>query len=138
MSDARAPRWESRLAQYLRDVRKKPFAWGEHDCCLHAAKALELQHGVDHASEHRGAYADAGGARRVLRTRYRNCAWHVPERHGLQPVPVKLAQRGNLVGARVGSRKALGICFGAKSYFVGRDGLVTIATLDCERAWRVG
>ena len=135
---SRLPGWESRLAAYLREARTTPFAFGAHDCCLHAARALDLQHGLDLASDLRATYTDAAGARRILRARYRGCAWGAPEKHGLQAVPVKLAQRGAIMGAKVGRRRALGVCFGVKSYFVGRAGLVTIPTLDCERAWRLG
>lgn len=130
--------WETALAAYLAQVKREPFAWGAHDCCLHAAAALQAQTGVDAAAEIRGTYHDAKGAAAMLRRRYRGSTFRVPEKHGLQAAPVKLAQRGFIVGKKMERRAALGVCYGAKSYFVGKDGLIAVPTLACERAWRVG
>lgn len=146
MSDARAieprpgarlPGWEASLAEYLRLARKWRFAWGAHDCCMHAAAVVKLQCGRDLAAAIRWTYRDAAGARAMLRKNYGGAVWRVPEAHGLQPVEVRRAQRGNIVGAPIGHRRALGVCFGTKSYFVGATGLVALATLDCEKAWRI-
>ncbi len=140
MHAPRSSGWENRLADYLRDARARPFAWGEHDCCLHMSAAIRVQCGdhVDHAADVRGSYKAAAGARAMLRKNYRGDVWHVPATLGLEPVDVMRAQRGYIVGAIVGRRKAIGVCGGAKSFFVGKNGFVTIPTLDCERAWRVG
>jgi hypothetical protein len=129
--------WESNLAEYLRVMTAAPFRWGSHDCCMHAAAVVKIQTGADHAAELRWTYSDAKGAAAALRKHYRGSPWNVPEAHGLQPVDVKLAQRGDLVGKNVERRRALGFCYGRKSFFVGKKGLVAVHTLECDRAWRV-
>ena len=138
VSQGRVAGWEGNLAEYLRIFRSWPFTWGSHDCCMHAAAAIKLQTGEDHAADLRWTYTTAKGASAMLRKHYRGSAWNVPAKHGLQPVEVRLAQRGYIVGAKVIGRRALGVCFGAKSYFVGRAGWVTLPTLECAKAWRVG
>lgn len=135
---ARLPNWESRLAAYLHENRATAFVWGAHDCCLHAANVVALMTGEDPAAAQRATYATAAEARAMLRRDYRGSAWNVPAAHGLQPVALVRAQRGDLVGAAIRGRRALGGCAGAKSYFVGRDGWVTLPTLECAKAWRVG
>lgn len=135
---ARLPNWESRLVKYLSENQKTALVWGAHDCCLHAANVVALMTGEDPAAALRATYTTAAEARAVLRRDYRGSAWNVPAAHGLQPVPVTLAQRGDIVGAVSLRRRNLGVCAGTRSYFVGRDGWVTIPTLECAKAWRVG
>lgn len=134
---AKLPRWEANLAEYIRLAKRWKFAWGAHDCCMHAAAVFKIQYGTDPAADSRWTYNDAKGAAAMLRKRYRGSVLHVPKKHGLQPVPVKLAQRGDIVSAMLERRRGLGVCFGLKSYFVGRVGLVPLPTLECDHAWRM-
>ena len=138
VAQGRLAGWETNLSHYLRIHRAGSFTWGSHDCCMHAAAANKIQTGEDHAAALGWTYTTAKGASAMLRKHYQGSAWNVPAKHGLQPVDVRLAQRGYIVGAQVNRRRALGLCFGAKCYFVGRDGWVTIPTLECVKAWRVG
>jgi hypothetical protein len=45
---------------------RTPYAWGQHDCALFAAGAVEAMTGIDFAAEFRGKYEDEDGARRLL------------------------------------------------------------------------
>ena len=38
------------------DVRETPFVWGEHDCCLMAAKMLDATRGTDYVSRVRARF----------------------------------------------------------------------------------
>lgn len=139
MSAPRFPDWEARLAAYLEPLRLRPFAWGERDCCLFCAGAVEAMTGVDPMPEFRGRYKTATGAVRALR------------RHGagtldatldtkFTPIPASLARRGDIVM----SGGLLGVCMGHHLVAVGqegkREGLVRIErhVWDAPLAWRIG
>lgn len=61
--------WRARLGRYLARAAHEPFAWGESDCALFAAGAVEAMTGVDPAADWRGHYTTERGAWRVLRRR---------------------------------------------------------------------
>jgi len=62
----RLKNWPSRLQAVFSAARTRPFAWGEHDCCLHAAAVVEACTGVDLAAPWRGTYSTAAEAARLL------------------------------------------------------------------------
>lgn len=60
--------WPSRLQAVFSAARARPFAWGEHDCCLQAAAAVQACTGVDLAAPWRGTYSTAAEAARLLQS----------------------------------------------------------------------
>src|SRR5690606_24088577 len=58
--------WEIAFFELIRDARTRPFAWGDHDCCLFAADVIRALTGVDVAADLRGRYSTAIGAKRVI------------------------------------------------------------------------
>ena len=58
---------ERRLAAYLSQSVRKPFAWGSHDCCLFVAGWIEAERGVDTAGGFRSRYRTELGAARLIR-----------------------------------------------------------------------
>lgn len=44
------------LQAFLKDMARRPFVWGETDCCLVLADWWRLNHGFDPASHLRGTY----------------------------------------------------------------------------------
>lgn len=134
----RAPDWEDRLSTYLDRVAEEPFAWGSHDCALHAASAIKAMTGVDPGSAFRGQYDTRTGSAAALREHGDGTllktvtAWLGAPKHASQ------AKRGDIV---MRDRSTLGVCVGAYSYFVGEEhgqnGLVFLPTSDCSRAFTV-
>ena len=134
----RAPDWEDRLANYLDRVAEEPFAWGTHDCALHAASAIKAMTGVDPGEAFRGQYDTRTGSALALRELGNGTllktvtAWLGASKHPSQ------AKRGDIV---MRDRSTLGVCVGAYSYFVGEEhghrGLVFVPTSDCARAFTV-
>lgn len=51
------PDWRARLDSWVAESFRMPFAWGQHDCALNAARAVEAQTGVDFAADWRGRYS---------------------------------------------------------------------------------
>lgn len=56
--------WHARLAAYVFDAGRTPFAYGSHDCALFAAGAVEAMTGTDLAAGWRGIYRTLAGASR--------------------------------------------------------------------------
>ncbi|MBI1188326.1 MAG: hypothetical protein GC206_13510 [Alphaproteobacteria bacterium] len=58
--------WRARLAAFIRARRDRALVWGDSDCCLTAAAAIEAMCGAHPAPELVGAYASPAGAVRAL------------------------------------------------------------------------
>lgn len=130
--------WPERLSMFHASVRDKPHAYGRHDCLLYPAGAVEAVTGVDLAAGHRGKYRSAAGASRYLRSIGFASAEALID--SLLPSRlVSFARRGDIV---MGADGIPGVCLGERAAFVGvgeeRAGLVTVATVECVRAWSVG
>jgi len=129
--------WPLRLDAYVTARLHRPFAWGTQDCCQFARGAVKTQTGADPAKgwglrpykAARGAIgqlARLGGLEKL------------PERAGMQPVPVLMARRGDLVLVPNETHPALGVVVGSKVAYPGKEGLIYVTLKMCTAAWRVG
>lgn len=130
----RKENWPSILAAEIEKARNLSFSWGTHDCSLWVGRVVHAISGIDDVLRFEGTYRDETGAKDVLRTicdggivKYLNGR--------LKAIPVLTAQRGDVVyDAKSG---AIGICMGRQSFFVSKQGFVTMSTADLKRAWKV-
>lgn len=128
------PDWQKRLIDVIRAAEKRPFLWGQHDCCLFAADCATAMCGADFAAGLRGTYNSANGAKRVLLTNGGSLE-KVLARH-LDEVPVKLAQRGDIAVVISAGNRCAGVVFGGAVFVPGENGLVRL-NVKPESAWRV-
>jgi hypothetical protein len=136
--NTRVEEWPSRLAAFIEQRRRTPFAWGVHDCCQFARAAVRIIRGRDITLGRRlglRRYRTARTGLKLLEQLGGVAA--IPARCGLAEINVKLAQRGDVVSAPFPAGDALGVCLGQDSAFPGERGLLFIPTLECQRAWRV-
>lgn len=133
----RLPDWDDRLSDYLARVIAKPFAYGEHDCLIHSANAVEALTGIDLAAAHRGRYR----SRRTARAYLAGLGFRGPATllsSILPGCPTAQARRGDIVMAH----GMAGVCYGKVALMVGRqgdvDGLMRVPAAEWSRAWRVG
>lgn len=54
------------LRAFMRSARRRPFVWGEFDCCLFAADWVALCTGRDPAATWRGTYSTETEARALM------------------------------------------------------------------------
>jgi hypothetical protein len=54
--------WLAQLLQQIEAANKRTFAWGDHDCCLFAARCVDAMRGSEFAEELRLAYSDQASA----------------------------------------------------------------------------
>lgn len=122
--------WRSGLARFVERARSIPFEWGQHDCALFAAAAIEAMTGVDLASGWRGRYRSAAGAARLLRQAGHRDLPGLVASH-LAPVSPLLAAVGD-IAAITGQdgRPALGVVLGAQVAGPGDRGLMFVPRAD--------
>jgi hypothetical protein len=135
-ADAVHPRTRHDALEELIAARMRtPFQWGEHDCCLWAADAVQAQTGVDHAAEFRGGYETAAGALRALDAAGGLAS--LAARAG-EPVPPLLAGLGDVGVVMVDGTDVLGVCAGPVWLVAATNGLAAVAFDACSTAWKVG
>ena len=134
--------WESKLATFIEERRYMPFQWGVNDCCLFGADAVKRITDYDLAEAFRGKYHTAFGAmRQIVESGARDVESLVEllECVYFPSQSLLLTRRGDLVTTELTKEtgSALGMCLGANSAFVGKDGLVFVETLQCHKSWRI-
>ena len=92
---ARLPDWERRLVAVDDRHQAADFAWGECDCMLAVADAIDAVTGKDPAKRVRGRYASGFGAAKILRRRKAKSVEDVLAKH-LPPIARLMAQRGDV------------------------------------------
>jgi hypothetical protein len=131
---ARRPNWPAALHAILEQRRCTPFAWGSHDCCQFARRAIEAMTGTDPLP---GVPQYATAREAILILRILGGIEALPDQAGLGEVRLSLAGRGDLMSCQTGRHIALGICIGRQAAFAGKAGLVYWPTMSCRKAWKV-
>lgn len=126
--------WHQQLDAFIALRTRTSFNWGEHDCCLFAADAVQSFTGVDHAAGWRGKYRTEEQAAVVLEQLggLEACgALAGPE------VPPLMAQAGDVGLVSDGYRDLLGVCVGANWLVPAKYGLAALPITAARKAWRV-
>lgn len=126
----RLPDWRVRLQAYVETVRRRPFEYGETDCAIFVAGAVEAMTGEDHAAAYRGRYSTMAEGLALID--YHDHVAMVA--HYLAEIP-----RSALAQVEVGDiavirspdgQAALGVVGGARVFCWTEGGLVTISLFD--------
>jgi len=128
--------WPDLLIEFIESRRDRPFVWGQNDCCIFAADWILLVTEIDYAADIRGTYNSGLGALRILDA-HEGLFGLVTKLTNLNCVPVKQAQRGDIVAQETEYGLTLGICIGVMSVFVAKDGLDFSPTADSRFVWRL-
>jgi hypothetical protein len=127
--------WPERLNKIISESHNKPFAWGEHDCCLFAANVVFEITGVDHAEKLRGTYKTALQASRALQ-KAKGVRGIASAALGTEINPLT-AQRGDVVLLTPENGETLAVCMGINCIAPGETGLQPVSTTEAVTAWRV-
>lgn len=128
------PDWHNRLIAVIRAAEKRPFLWGEHDCCLFAADCAEAMNGDNFADGWRGTYDSETGAKKAL-LRGGGSLEKVLAKY-LDEVPVKMAQRGDIAVVENAGTRCAGVIYGGAVLVPGETGLVCLRIKPLS-TWRV-
>ena len=128
--------WRERLAALIVERRFLPTIWGQRDCCLFAADAVQAMTDVDFAESLRG-YRSAKGAVRALRRAGFSCVFDYVDAR----LPrADRARDGDVVGLPCPKGSGLDMLFVADGGSVwGQDelGLIRIAPPPGSVVWSV-
>lgn len=127
--------WPEALAAQVDAARRRPFAWGTHDCALWAADVVWAMTGRDLAGDWRGTYSTRRSAYARL-AKMGGLEAVADAALGPSFVPV-WAQRGDVVSVATPRGIALGVCLGVHAAFPGPSGLTFVEMWQCDRAWVV-
>lgn len=128
------PDWHNRLIAVMKAAEKRPFLWGQHDCCLFAADCAEAMTGESFASGWRGTYDSETGAKKAL-LRGGGSLEKVIAKY-LDEVPVKLAQRGDIAIVENNGTRCAGVVYSGVVWVPGNTGLVSLRVKPLS-VWRV-
>lgn len=140
---ARLPDWPERLAAMFTAHAELPFRWGEHDCFIFAAAAVQALTGADPLGALRGQWYCRRSAAALLRATGGGIAGAVSSRLGPPMASPVWAQRGDIVlvrGAAPGSlhRRWLGVCDADRVRGPGPQGMASVGMEQALLAWGVG
>jgi hypothetical protein len=110
-----------------------------NNCGFFACDWIMKLTGIDPAAEYRPKVNSALSARHVIDAAggIEQIASAAAKVHGWPECPVAYARRGDVVTIKIAGDIALGVCMGARSVYAGPHGVVSIATTECHKAWRI-
>jgi hypothetical protein len=131
---------QKQLTQYLREVRDKPFRWGDHDCLIFSNAAFKAYHGYGYAEDWLGRYMKDGEPMLPSRLRVEYGVINFDEliEERLEPisyVPPKGAVCATKKADRWHIGYGLGISIGTKAAFLSQRGVVYFPLDDITKAW---
>lgn len=131
---ARLPDWRARLAAYLAQELRRPFAPGRADCARFADGAHQAMTGESLGE--RFSYRSLRGGLRVLKQA--GFADHVAfAAHHLPEIAVARAQAGDIAAVPGAGGLALGVVQGAAVYVRTPSGVDLVPLSVAQRAFRV-
>jgi hypothetical protein len=136
----RKPDWPSLLHGYLMDHARAKFAYGTFDCCRFAGGAIEAMTGQRLGAVFDGVYTTRRQAFDAVKAycgkpSVAALAEKFAAEYGIAEIPVKLAQRGDVVlhGASLG----IVAMHGTEFLAVNANGLWRVPLAKASRAWRI-
>ncbi len=130
----RVPDWPRQLDAVVNDARVRPFNWRRHNCATFAADCVEAMTGV--SLHERFADCLTSVRRAVLNAEF--LEEHADSILGVERrIPVRLAQRGDVVIVRVEPAPALAVCLGISAAAVGPTGVSFVRMEAALCAWRI-
>lgn len=127
--------WPEQLHLLMSSFDAQPFVWGAHDCCTFAADAVFCITGIDRMASYRGGYKTAAGAARKLRAAGGLEAAITAELG--DPIPLLMAQRGDVVCFTSPLGDTAGVCMGTSIAAAGLAGITYTPISQAFKAWRV-
>lgn len=134
--------WETILLDSIYRHSEGGFKWGTSDCAIFAWKVRADILGKKEPPPWGTRYKTAAGAVKAIK-KYGGGDFEQAVSKGVEgdPIPVELAQRGDVIAfpneGREGFDFALGICVGKASAVLSEGrGLVYVNTYDGAKAWR--
>jgi hypothetical protein len=136
---------QKQLNDYLREVKDKPFRWGEHDCLIFSNNAFAAYHGFGYAEEWFGRYSRDGKPKKTADMRQEFGVEFFDEMIGSKLTQIShIPPKGAIVATSNTAERhcavrfipyALGISVGTKAAFLSPNGVLYLPLDDVAKAW---
>lgn len=133
----RHPDWPERLAEVIESARHQPYVLGQHDCVRLACRCIEVMTGVNFWPVFAG-YKTKVQALRVIARIAPSLEGAVTCVLGIQPQPVALSRRGDVLLYQDEEGHHLGVCAGANMVLLAEQGLIFLPLSKALASWRIG
>jgi hypothetical protein len=127
--------WTRRLYDVIEAHREAPFGWGQHDCCLFAARCVDAMCDTEYEAGLQAEYQDERSAMEYIAS-FGSIKSAVESWLG-DPQNLNFTQRGDVVLFDNDGREALGICLGRDIVTTGETGLVSVLMTRAICSWAV-
>ncbi|MBA5779502.1 hypothetical protein H2509_20420 [Stappia sp. F7233] len=133
--------WQERLIEAVQQHAERPFSWGGTDggtdCFMLAMDAAKAVTGTDPYADERGRYKTRIGALR--RFRKRGFGWLEDAFAAVfEPVPVPLAQRGDIGLVEADGQDCAVVVIGAEAVGKSERGTIRVPVKTLRKAFKVG
>jgi hypothetical protein len=112
--------WQDKFFAYLEATRATPFEWGQHDCCLFAAKSIDAICGSPLELQLKIDYRDEASALAYI-AQFGSLEAAVSNWLGESKAP-NFAGPGDIVLANLDNGPTVGVCLGVKCAFASVAG----------------
>lgn len=129
--------WPERLAAAIESARHEPYVLGQHDCLRLTCRCIEVMTGINFWPVFAG-YKTKAQALRIIAKIAPSLGDAVTAVLGVQPQPVRLSQRGDVLLYQDEEGHHLGVCCGANMVLLAKQGLVFLPLSKALSSWRVG
>lgn len=129
--------WDINLVTVTNAMSSRPHIWGDNDCAIFAANAIEAMTGADLMAKIRGRYSTAIGAARVIKNDgFESLADYVSSL--LPEISLHDAKRGDLIMCDGPQGEFLAIK--ERRYAIGPGvlGVEAVRKSQFRKAWKVG
>lgn len=131
-------RHRAEISALILRVKRKPFEWGTHDCCVGwACPVIKIQTGIDLAEPFFGKYTTAMGAYKALLDAGFKSPSEVIAQH-FQSIPIASAQFGDVVALTTQETgEALAVIVGERIGILKPSGYGTLERCHAKIAFRI-
>ena len=129
--------WPQDLSRFCLAHSDTPHEWGEWDCVIFCAKAVEIMTGEDLIADIRGNWTTKVGAARVIKNNgFDSLGDMVASR--LEEKPLPFIGRGDLVLCNGEDGEFIAIVMGHNCVAPGPNGLNSVPMSYAERGFKIG
>lgn len=144
MAKARLQDWQTRFAKFLEDRENSPFKWGQNDCIIFPARAIQAITGYNYVAEnkHLGSdYKTRAAAEAMLEKHFKGKIQNIFTHFlGKPSKDIGFAGRGDIVIIKNRGQLAGGVIdnTGRKVVCAGPRGLVRLNKNEALMYWKIG
>lgn len=128
--------WPDRLNAHIEKWRHRKFRWGTSDCSMFVLQAEKAMCGESRFQDFVGKYRSEDGSKKALEE-IGSGTLEATLDDRLQPIPLKMAMRGDVALKDTPNGEALSLVIGQQVAVMSKEGLVFHPLSAVKKVWRV-